>query len=96
VSDAVQTHEPTLVGLGDGRWVVRCVHCQVARAAGHAPPIGIGLAMKSRFEAESILRNHADDPTFRRQFGKKRHAAAPPPDTAVALAGALAKVAEQA
>ena len=48
---------PTLLLRNDGRWEVRCPQCGVSHA--EATPIGIGLPIVSRVEAEWIKRNHA-------------------------------------
>ena len=50
-------HEPTLVRLYDGRWEVQCAQCALSPA--HATPIGIGLPIVNRVEAEWVMRNHA-------------------------------------
>jgi hypothetical protein len=49
-------HQPRLVRLTDGRYVVRCEQCE--RGTGVSVPIGIGVPISNRFEAESIFRNH--------------------------------------
>ena len=49
-------HHPTLVQLADGRFEVRCRQCRVGA---EPAPIGIGIPVSGRFEAEAILINHA-------------------------------------
>jgi hypothetical protein len=44
-----------LVRLGDGRYVVRCQHCERTDAS---IPVGIGMPITNLVEAESIARNH--------------------------------------
>jgi hypothetical protein len=46
-------HRPWLVQLPDGRWEVRCGECL------QPTPIGIGLPVTNRLEAERIFANHA-------------------------------------
>jgi hypothetical protein len=41
----------------DGRWEVRCRDCE--QRVDQSLPLGIGVPIADRFEAESILRNHA-------------------------------------
>ena len=48
-------HRPRVVQLKDGRFEVRCLAC--GRRRGDAP-VGIGLPVHNRFEAEAIARNH--------------------------------------
>jgi len=40
----------------DGRYEVRCRDCE--RRVDRPLPIGIGVPIANRFEAESILKNH--------------------------------------
>jgi hypothetical protein len=49
-------HHPTLVRRADDRWEVRCPQCE---RRSESPPLGIGVAVANKLEAESILRNHA-------------------------------------
>jgi hypothetical protein len=49
-------HRPRLVRLDDERFAVRCRECEQLR--GHSVPIGIGVPITSRLEAESIAQNH--------------------------------------
>jgi hypothetical protein len=51
-------HQPRLIYHQDGRWEVRCLDCQ--RAHDSATPIGIGMPIVNRDEAEAIARNHGD------------------------------------
>ena len=48
---------PKLVQRPDGRYEIRCPQCE--RMGSGSRPIGIGLPVTSRAEAESIARNHA-------------------------------------
>jgi hypothetical protein len=50
-------HRPELVHRHDGRYEIRCRECE--RMVLEARPIGIGLPITSRLEAESIVRNHS-------------------------------------
>ena len=56
-------HVPTLLRLDDGRWEVQCPQCALSPA--DARPVGIGLAIVNRDEAEGIMRNHAGGGTSR-------------------------------
>jgi hypothetical protein len=49
-------HSPRLVNRPDGRFEIRCPQCE--RMDDQAPPIGIGLPIANRTQAESIARNH--------------------------------------
>lgn len=49
-------HAPTLVRRPDGRYEVRCPECQTR---GSVPPVGIGLPVNDRHEAERIVLNHS-------------------------------------
>ena len=51
-------HQPRLVVRPDGRFEVQCPEC-VAGQRGGGLPIGIGLPVSNRAEAEGIARNHA-------------------------------------
>jgi hypothetical protein len=53
----VENHNPRLVHRGDGRWEVCCPDCE--RTQDQLFPIGIGIPIVSRLEAEGIVRNHA-------------------------------------
>jgi hypothetical protein len=48
---------PRLVLREHRRWEVRCPDCQ--RSQDGARPIGIGIPIVNRFEAEGVVRNHA-------------------------------------
>lgn len=50
-------HEPVVHRRPDGFWEVTCVGCSLDTA--FDVPIGIGLPLKSRSDAERILQNHA-------------------------------------
>lgn len=50
-------HSPRLVNRPDGRFEIRCPQCERMVADGR--PIGIGMPITNRVEAESIARNHA-------------------------------------
>jgi hypothetical protein len=50
-------HRPKLVHRPDGRWEIRCYQCE--RMVGDERPVGIGLPVANRAEAESIAQNHA-------------------------------------
>ena len=52
-----QKHEPRLLQYADGRWSVRCRECE--ECADQSLPLGIGVPITNRYEAESILRNHS-------------------------------------
>jgi hypothetical protein len=49
-------HQPRLLRLTDGRYAVHCQQCEQRKDA--TVPVGIGVAITNRFEAESIYRNH--------------------------------------
>jgi hypothetical protein len=49
-------HSPRLVQRPDGRFEIRCPQCE--RMDDQARPIGIGMPIVNRIEAESIARNH--------------------------------------
>jgi hypothetical protein len=49
-------HSPRLFKRPDGRFEIRCHQCE--RMEDQAPPIGIGMPITNRTEAESIARNH--------------------------------------
>ena len=49
-------HRPQLMQRPDGRYEVRCGECE--RRIDRPLPVGIGVPITNRFEAESILRNH--------------------------------------
>jgi hypothetical protein len=59
---------PLLVGLDDGRWEVQCPQC--ARSPANARPVGIGLAIVNRDEAEWIVRNHAGEGSGRAEVAR--------------------------
>jgi len=48
-------HAPRLVSRPDGRWEIRCPQCERME---DQSPIGIGMPIANRIEAESIVRNH--------------------------------------
>jgi hypothetical protein len=54
----VENHKPRLVHRGDGRWEVCCPGCE--RIQDQLFPIGIGIPIVSRIEAEAIVRNHTE------------------------------------
>ena len=56
VPSGFKEHHPELVGRADGRWMVRCRQCETRRD--QTTPIGIGVPIVNRFEAESISTNH--------------------------------------
>ena len=56
-SKAKVQHSPQLVHRPDGRFEIRCPECE--RKVGETRPIGIGLPITNRIEAESIMQNHA-------------------------------------
>jgi hypothetical protein len=58
VSENQAGHQPQLVKLADERYAVRCQQCELR--SDEDVPIGIGVPISSRAEAEAILRNHAD------------------------------------
>ena len=58
-------HSPKLVHRWDDRWEIRCPQCE--GMVGDAMPIGIGLPVTNRAEAESMARNHARRPGQRRR-----------------------------
>ena len=49
-------HKPRLVRRRDGRFEVRCRECE--RIVGQSRPLGIGMPITNRREAEFIVRNH--------------------------------------
>ena len=54
VSDGrARKHNPRLTLLPDGRYEVRCPECWASRDS--PPPIGIGVPITSRLEAEAIF-----------------------------------------
>ena len=53
-------HHPKLMCRADGRYEVRCPRC--AEVPHHDPPIGIGLPVSNRAEAEGMVANHSRDP----------------------------------
>jgi hypothetical protein len=52
-----EQHRTMLLHRPDGRWEVICLQCLQSRD--HAAPIGIGVPIVNRVEAEGIARNHA-------------------------------------
>ena len=50
------THHPQISKRADRWWVLNCPECQGAVDA--AVPIGIGLPLESRYEAEMLRENH--------------------------------------
>jgi hypothetical protein len=56
MAEQVAGHQARLVKLGDGRYTVRCRNCEQGQA--RSVPVGIGVPISNRFEAESIARNH--------------------------------------
>lgn len=60
LSGTVQTdHRPSFIKHTDGRYEVRCPQCERNSAQTLSPlPIGIGVRITNRFEAEAIFRNH--------------------------------------
>jgi hypothetical protein len=50
-------HKPVVHRRTDGFWEVTCVGCWLDTA--FEMPIGIGLPVRSRSDAERILQNHA-------------------------------------
>jgi hypothetical protein len=50
-------HNPRILPLSDGRWVVVCPQCE---ALSHLqdPPIGIAMPLASRASAEMLRKNH--------------------------------------
>jgi hypothetical protein len=52
----IRKHSPRIVQRPDGRWEVQCSDCQ--RRTVEQPPVGIGLPILNRSEAEAIARNH--------------------------------------
>ena len=51
-----RTHKPELKLRTDGRWEVRCAECECR--VDQSLPVGIGVPITNKFEAQSILRNH--------------------------------------
>ena len=51
-------HQPKLMRRPDGRWEVQC-RAACEERVDEALPLGIGVPITDRFEAESALRNHA-------------------------------------
>ena len=50
-------HDPRLLHRPDGRFEVRCLQCQ-RNGDLTALPVGIGIPITGRDEAEAIVRNH--------------------------------------
>jgi hypothetical protein len=50
-------HNPKIVDLHDGRWIVECLACRNDRAA--EVPIGIGMPLPDRMTAERLAENHS-------------------------------------
>ena len=50
-------HDPRLLLRSDGRFEVRCLQCQ-RNGDLTALPVGIGIPITNRDEAEAIVRNH--------------------------------------
>jgi hypothetical protein len=50
-------HEPIVHRRSDGLWEVVCLGCWLDSSV--ELPVGIGLPIKSRSDAERILQNHA-------------------------------------
>lgn len=59
-------HDPRLLERPDGRFEVRCLQCD-RNGDPASLPIGIGMPIANRVEAESILRNHAARTARRRR-----------------------------
>ena len=57
VANRKPQHSPELVNRPDGRYEIRCPECE--RMVGEARPVGIGLPITGRLEAEAIVRNHS-------------------------------------
>jgi len=53
----ITEHRPKVIQRRDGRFEIRCPQCERIRS--EPRPIGIGLPVTNRAEAESIARNHA-------------------------------------
>lgn len=51
-------HDPRLLPRSDGRFEVRCLQCQ-RNGDLTALPVGIGIPITNRDEAEAIVRNHS-------------------------------------
>jgi hypothetical protein len=54
-------HHPRLANRADGRFEVQCPQCWMQREGGR--PMGIGVPIVNRAEAEMIVRNHSDRAT---------------------------------
>ena len=54
-------HQPQIVELRGGRWMVECLACRSDHLS--EVPIGIGLALPDRLTAERLAENHARDPS---------------------------------
>lgn len=54
---AVLKHNPKVLAIADGRWVVVCPECN-ALSYQQERPIGIGMPLKSRLTAERLRKNH--------------------------------------
>jgi hypothetical protein len=52
------THTPRLVARPDGRYEIRCGECIELGKLGQSWPLGIGMPLTNRREAEFIVRNH--------------------------------------
>ncbi len=53
-------HQPQIVELRGGRWMVECLACRSDHLS--EVPIGIGLALPDRLTAERLAENHARGP----------------------------------
>ena len=49
-------HQPRIIDLRNGKWMVECPECRHDRFS--AVPIGIGMALPDRLTAERLAENH--------------------------------------
>jgi hypothetical protein len=54
-----RSHNPKVLAMADGRWLVVCPECD-AVAYRLERPIGIRMPLQSRQTAERLRRNHGD------------------------------------
>lgn len=54
---AVLKHNPKVLAIADGRWVVVCPECN-ALSYQQERPIGIGMPLESRLSAERLRKDH--------------------------------------
>jgi hypothetical protein len=63
----VPSHHPEVTRLADGRFVARCVKCEVGDRL--SIPVGIGIPLQSSEVAEFVRNNHVAGTTLKVRLG---------------------------